>query len=142
MVDVTTHDLPWHNTGHQPRQRMFTQSTKLQDVLYEIRGPVHEHVARLETEGHRILELNIGNPAPFGFEAPDVIMRDITQALPNAQGHSDSKGIMPAREQWSTARTGRRIPAIRRGNDVWRVTAAPNRSPLRCRRCWTTAIRS
>ena len=44
---VSTHQLPWH-TSHQPRQRTFTQSTKLQDVLYEIRGPVHEHASRLE----------------------------------------------------------------------------------------------
>ena len=97
MGDVTTHQMPWHTTGHHPRQRTFTQSSKLQDVLYEIRGPVHEHASRLEAEGHRILKLNIGNPAPFGFEAPDVIMRDIIQALPYAQGYSDSKGIMPAR---------------------------------------------
>ena len=96
MVDVTTHQLPWH-TSHHPRQRTFTQSTKLQDVLYEIRGPVHDHAARLEAEGHRILKLNIGNPAPFGFEAPDVIMRDMIQALPYAQGYSDSKGILTAR---------------------------------------------
>ncbi|MBV8930154.1 MAG: pyridoxal phosphate-dependent aminotransferase [Mycobacteriaceae bacterium] len=97
MVDVTTHQLGWHSTGHHHRQRTFAQSTKLQDVLYEIRGPVHAHAARLEAEGHRILKLNIGNPAPFGFEAPDVIMRDIIQALPYAQGYSDSKGILPAR---------------------------------------------
>ncbi len=73
------------------------QSSKLQDVLYEIRGPVHEHAARLEAEGHRILKLNIGNPAPFGFEAPDVIMRDMIAALPYAQGYSDSKGVLSAR---------------------------------------------
>ena len=97
MDDVTTHQVPWHSTGHHPRQRTFTQSSKLQDVLYEIRGPVHEHAARLEAEGHRILKLNIGNPAPFGFEAPDVIMRDMIQALPYAQGYSDSKGIQAAR---------------------------------------------
>jgi alanine-synthesizing transaminase len=94
---VTTHQLPWHPTSHHPRPRTFAQSTKLQDVLYEIRGPVHDHAARLEAEGHRILKLNIGNPAPFGFEAPDVIMRDMIQALPNAQGYSDSKGILSAR---------------------------------------------
>ena len=94
---MTTHQVPWHATGHHPRQRTFTQSSKLQDVLYEIRGPVHEHAARLEAEGHRILKLNIGNPAPFGFEAPDVIMRDMIQALPYAQGYSDSKGIHAAR---------------------------------------------
>ena len=97
MVDVTTHHVPFHAAGHHPRQRTFTQSSKLQDVLYEIRGPVHDHASRLEAEGHRILKLNIGNPAPFGFEAPDVIMRDMIQALPYAQGYSDSKGIQAAR---------------------------------------------
>jgi alanine-synthesizing transaminase len=94
---VSTHQMPWHPTREHPRPRTFAQSTKLQDVLYEIRGPVHDHAARLEAEGHRILKLNIGNPAPFGFEAPDVIMRDMIQALPNAQGYSDSKGILSAR---------------------------------------------
>jgi alanine-synthesizing transaminase len=94
---VSTHQMPWHPTSQHPRPRTFAQSTKLQDVLYEIRGPVHDHAARLEAEGHRILKLNIGNPAPFGFEAPDVIMRDMIQALPNAQGYSDSKGILSAR---------------------------------------------
>ncbi len=94
---MTTHHIPWHGTSHHPRPRTFAQSTKLQDVLYEIRGPVHDHAARLEAEGHRILKLNIGNPAPFGFEAPDVIMRDMIQALPYAQGYSDSKGILSAR---------------------------------------------
>ena len=94
---MSTHHMPWHGTSQHPRPRTFAQSTKLQDVLYEIRGPVHDHAARLEAEGHRILKLNIGNPASFGFEAPDVIMRDMIQALPNAQGYSDSKGILSAR---------------------------------------------
>ena len=94
---MSTHQMPWHGTSQHPRPRTFAQSTKLQDVLYEIRGPVHDHAARLEAEGHRILKLNIGNPASFGFEAPDVIMRDMIQALPNAQGYSDSKGILSAR---------------------------------------------
>lgn len=94
---MSTHHMPWHGTSQHPRPRTFAQSTKLQDVLYEIRGPVHDHAARLEAEGHRILKLNIGNPAAFGFEAPDVIMRDMIQALPNAQGYSDSKGILSAR---------------------------------------------
>ncbi|MBO0885156.1 MAG: aminotransferase, partial [Mycobacterium sp.] len=77
--------------------RPLQQSQKLQNVMYEIRGPVLAHAARLEAEGHRILKLNIGNPAPFGFEAPDVIMRDMIAALPYAQGYSDSQGILPAR---------------------------------------------
>lgn len=77
--------------------RTLEQSDKLKNVCYEIRGPVHEHAARMEAEGHRIMKLNIGNPALFGFEAPDVIMRDMIQALPFSQGYSDSAGILPAR---------------------------------------------
>ncbi|MFT3716205.1 MAG: pyridoxal phosphate-dependent aminotransferase [Gordonia sp. (in: high G+C Gram-positive bacteria)] len=77
--------------------RPLDQSDKLKNVCYEIRGPVHEHAARMEAEGHRILKLNIGNPAIFGFEAPDVIMRDMIHALPYSQGYSESAGILPAR---------------------------------------------
>ena len=79
-----------------PSQRV-RQSEKLRDVLYDIRGPVSARAAALEAEGHRILKLNIGNPAPFGFDAPDVIMRDMIAALPYAQGYSESKGILSAR---------------------------------------------
>lgn len=77
--------------------RPVTQSLKLQNVCYEIRGPVLAEAKRLEDEGHRIIKLNIGNPAPFGFEAPSDILVDVIQALPTAQGYSDSKGIIPAR---------------------------------------------
>ncbi|MCX6467809.1 MAG: pyridoxal phosphate-dependent aminotransferase [Corynebacteriales bacterium] len=73
------------------------QSAKLRDVCYEIRGPVHAHAARLEAEGHRILKLNIGNPALFGFAAPDVIMRDMIHAMPYSQGYSESAGVLSAR---------------------------------------------
>ncbi|MFT4202230.1 pyridoxal phosphate-dependent aminotransferase [Gordonia sp. (in: high G+C Gram-positive bacteria)] len=73
------------------------QSDKLQNVCYEIRGPVVANAARLEAEGHRILKLNIGNPALFGFEAPDVIMRDMIHALPYSQGYSESTGVLSAR---------------------------------------------
>lgn len=73
------------------------QSSKLANVLYDIRGPVLEHAQRMEAEGHRILKLNIGNPAPFGFEAPDAILVDMIRNLPNAQGYSDSRGIFSAR---------------------------------------------
>ncbi|WP_139722051.1 pyridoxal phosphate-dependent aminotransferase [Serinicoccus chungangensis] len=79
------------------RLRPLTQPAKLQNVLYEIRGPVAARAAALEAEGHRILKLNIGNPAPFGFEAPDIILQDMIAALPGAQGYSESKGILPAR---------------------------------------------
>ena len=73
------------------------QSAKLNDVCYDIRGPVLDEAKRLEEEGHRILKLNIGNPAPFGFEAPEEILRDVILNLPTAQGYSDSKGLLSAR---------------------------------------------
>jgi alanine-synthesizing transaminase len=75
-----------------------TQSNKLADVCYDIRGPVLDEAKRMEEEGHRILKLNLGNPAPFGFEAPQEILRDVIVNLPNAQGYSDSKGLFPARK--------------------------------------------
>ena len=75
----------------------FKQSTKLQNVLYDIRGPLLDHAKFMEAEGHRILKLNIGNPAPFGFEAPEAILVDMIRHLPNAQGYSDSRGIFSAR---------------------------------------------
>ncbi|UYM06099.1 pyridoxal phosphate-dependent aminotransferase [Solicola gregarius] len=77
--------------------REVMQSQKLADVCYDIRGPVLAEAKRLEDEGHRILKLNIGNPAPFGFDAPDEILVDVIANLATAQGYSDSKGIMPAR---------------------------------------------
>ena len=73
------------------------QSRKLQDVCYDIRGPVLEEAKRLEEEGRRIIKLNIGNPAPFGFEAPEEILVDVIRNLPNAQGYSDSQGLLSAR---------------------------------------------
>ncbi|MBA2696074.1 MAG: pyridoxal phosphate-dependent aminotransferase [Actinobacteria bacterium] len=80
-----------------PRLRPLPQSGKLRDVLYEIRGPVAARAAALEAEGHHILKLNIGNPAPFGFEAPQTILRDMLAALPEASGYSDSRGLFSAR---------------------------------------------
>lgn len=76
---------------------VFKQSAKLSNVLYDIRGPVLDEAERMEALGHRILKLNIGNPAPFGFEAPDAIMMDIIQHLPETQGYSDSRGLYSAR---------------------------------------------
>ena len=75
----------------------FEQSDKLKDVLYDIRGPVSARAAALESEGHRILKLNLGNPAPFGFDAPAEILQDVIAGLPTAQGYSDSRGIQSAR---------------------------------------------
>ena len=73
------------------------QSHKLANVLYDIRGPVLVEAKRLEEQGHRIMKLNIGNPHPFGFEAPPEILVDVIRHLPEAQGYSDSQGIRSAR---------------------------------------------
>ena len=74
------------------------KSTKLLNVCYDIRGPVLVEAKRLEEEGHKILKLNIGNPAPFGFEAPDEIIHDMIINLPISQGYSDAKGLYSARK--------------------------------------------
>ena len=77
--------------------RTFDQSSKLKNVLYEIRGNALVEAARLEAAGHSVLKLNTGNPAIFGFEAPQQIVRDMLATLPSAHGYSDSKGIISAR---------------------------------------------
>ena len=87
---------PLATTDHRP-PRVLHQAAKLQDVVYEIRGPANAYAAQLEAEGHKILKLNIGNPAVFGFEAPDTMVRDMIAALPEAHGYSDSRGILTAR---------------------------------------------
>jgi alanine-synthesizing transaminase len=74
------------------------KSTKLHNVCYDIRGPVLEVARRMEEEGSRIIKLNIGNPAPFGFGAPDEILHDVIYNLPQATGYSDSKGLFSARK--------------------------------------------
>jgi alanine-synthesizing transaminase len=74
------------------------QSEKLSNVCYDIRGPVLEEAKRLEEDGHQILKLNIGNPAPFGFNAPDEILYDVIHNLSYAQGYCDSKGLYSARK--------------------------------------------
>lgn len=78
--------------------RPIIKSNKLDSVCYDIRGPVHKEARQLEEEGHKILKLNIGNPAPFGFDAPEEIVRDVILNLPSAQGYCESKGLFSARK--------------------------------------------
>jgi alanine-synthesizing transaminase len=78
--------------------RPILKSAKLANVCYDIRGPVLARAKQMEEEGHRIVKLNIGNLAPFGFEAPEEIVQDVIRNLPAASGYSDSKGIFPARK--------------------------------------------
>jgi alanine-synthesizing transaminase len=74
------------------------KSNKLANVCYDIRGPVLQQAKQMEDEGHKIIKLNIGNLAPFGFDSPEEIQLDMIRNLPNAAGYSDSKGIFPARK--------------------------------------------
>lgn len=78
--------------------KTYAKSHKLDYVSYDVRGPVLEEAMRMEKNGERILKLNIGNPAPFGFTAPTEIIEDMIVNLPNAEGYSDSKGIFSARK--------------------------------------------
>ncbi|PAT02756.1 aminotransferase [Corynebacterium sp. NML 150383] len=85
------------STRAKRTHRHFDQADKLKNVFYDIRGPVSATAEEMERDGHTILKLNTGNPAVFGFEAPDVIMRDMIANLPTSQGYTTSKGITSAR---------------------------------------------
>ena len=78
--------------------RSFNKSTKLDHVLYDVRGPVLEEAQRMEQGGFDVLKLNIGNPAPFGFSAPQEVILDMLSNVRTSQGYSDSKGIFSARK--------------------------------------------
>ncbi|MGB0733094.1 MAG: pyridoxal phosphate-dependent aminotransferase [Pontibacterium sp.] len=77
---------------------VIRKSNKLINVCYDIRGPVLQEAKRLEDEGHRLLKLNIGNPAPWGFNAPEEVIQDVIYNLPDSQGYCDSKGLFSARK--------------------------------------------
>lgn len=74
------------------------KSAKLANVCYDIRGPIMDRARQMEEEGHKIIKLNIGNLAVFGFDAPEEIQQDMIRNLPNSAGYSDSKGIFAARK--------------------------------------------
>jgi alanine-synthesizing transaminase len=95
------------------------QSRKLAGVSYDIRGPVMDEAKRLEAQGHRILKLNIGNPASFGFAAPDEILIDVIRNLPTAEGYSDSQGLMSARTAIVQHYQQRGMPELVDVDDIW-----------------------
>ncbi|MGB4661475.1 MAG: aminotransferase class I/II-fold pyridoxal phosphate-dependent enzyme, partial [Mobilitalea sp.] len=78
--------------------KTFEKSKKLDNVCYDVRGPVVDEADRMIEQGISIMKLNIGNPAPFGFEAPVEIIRDMMANLTNSEGYSDSKGVFSARK--------------------------------------------
>ncbi|MDP5237911.1 pyridoxal phosphate-dependent aminotransferase [Uliginosibacterium sp. 31-16] len=95
-LHIATPDTP--KTSAEASARAIAKSAKLANVCYEIRGPVLERARQMEEEGHRIIKLNTGNPAAFGFEAPEEITQDMIRNMSNAAGYVDSKGIFPARK--------------------------------------------
>ncbi len=95
-TDTPSDDIIISDEGIPMRQ--FKKSSKLDNVLYDVRGPVVDEAARLESQGMRILKLNIGNPAPFGFRTPDEVVQDMRMQLPDCEGYSDSKGLFSARK--------------------------------------------
>ena len=78
--------------------RTFAKANKLDNVLYDVRGPVVDEAAQMEEKGLKILKLNIGNPAPFGFTAPEEVIQDMRDNIASSQGYSDSRGIFAARK--------------------------------------------
>jgi len=86
------------DTNSSEKMRPVMKSTKLSNVCYDIRGPVMARAKQMEEDGHRIIKLNIGNLAPFGFDAPEEIQQDVIHNLPNSSGYSDSKGLFAARK--------------------------------------------
>lgn len=92
--------------------RTFEKSSKLDNVLYDVRGPVVEEAARMEADGLNILKLNIGNPAPFGFNAPEEVILDMRQSLWECQGYSDSKGLFSARKAVMQYCQLKKIPGV------------------------------
>ena len=91
---------------------IFTKSHKLDNVLYDVRGPVVDEAARMEEQGLKILKLNIGNPAPFGFSAPDEVIQDFRHEIANSQGYSESRGTFAARKAIMQYAQLKKIPNV------------------------------
>ena len=92
--------------------RTFDKSSKLDNVLYDVRGPVVEEAGRMEAQGRRVLKLNIGNPAPFGFSAPQEVIEDMMTNVKDSQGYSDSRGIFAARKAIMQYCQTKKIPNV------------------------------
>ncbi|MAD43572.1 MAG: aminotransferase [Oceanospirillaceae bacterium] len=88
------------------------KSNKLANVFYDLRGPVLQAAKRMEDEGHRILKLNIGNPKPFGLDAPEEIIQDVIYNLPDSEGYQDSKGLFSARKAIMQYAQQKNIPNV------------------------------
>lgn len=97
---------------------MFSKSTKLDNILYDVRGPVVDEAAKMEAKGTHVLKLNIGNPAPFGFRTPDEVIHDMQHQLKDCEGYSDSKGLFSARKAIMQYAQLKKIPNVS-VNDIY-----------------------
>lgn len=91
-------EIPSKVMERNTKMREFKKSTKLDNVLYDVRGPVVDEAARMEENGTHVLKLNIGNPAPFGFRTPDEVVYDMQRQLADCEGYSSAKGLFSARK--------------------------------------------
>ena len=92
--------------------RTFKKSSKLENVLYDVRGPVVDEAARMEADGTSVLKLNIGNPAPFGFRTPDEVIYDMRRQLTDCEGYSDARGLFSARKAIMQYAQIKKIPNV------------------------------
>ena len=94
-AEISSRDI---SNKEERRMREFKKSSKLDNVLYDVRGPVVDEAARMEEAGTHVLKLNIGNPAPFGFRTPDEVIYDMRQQLTDCEGYSNAMGLFSARK--------------------------------------------
>jgi alanine-synthesizing transaminase len=103
----------WHARPREGEAQVFvSQASRLADVRYDIRGPVLRRCLQLEAEGHEIIKLNIGNPAPFGLSAPETVLDAVAAGIAGSQGYSDARGILAAREAVARYYERRGLPGV------------------------------
>lgn len=101
-----------NNNKGDNNMRTFSKSSKLDNVLYDVRGPVVDEAAKMEADGTQVLKLNIGNPAPFGFRTPDEVIYDMRSQLTECEGYSTSKGLFSARKAIMQYAQTKNIPNV------------------------------
>ena len=99
-IQTTSAEIISRDISNKEERTMheFKKSSKLDNVLYDVRGPVVDEAARMEEAGTHVLKLNIGNPAPFGFRTPDEVIYDMRQQLTDCEGYSNAMGLFSARK--------------------------------------------
>lgn len=112
LADLLGVEAEWLAGTDRPAVRNFTKSHKLDNVLYDVRGPVVELANRMEENGTHVLKLNIGNPAPFGFRTPDEVVYDMAHQLTECEGYSNSKGLFSARKAIMQYAQNKHIPNV------------------------------